>query len=70
MTKRKDIIKRIKTAAKQHGCTLEISEGGRHTKLTIDGMIVPVPRHNEIRENTTKAIYEECEPKFGKDWWK
>ncbi|KAA8825742.1 hypothetical protein EMO92_04570 [Bifidobacterium reuteri] len=70
MTKRKDIIKRIKAEAKKNGCRLEILEGGNHSKLVIDGMIVPLPRHNEIRENTTKAIYGECEPKFGKDWWK
>lgn len=33
-------------------------------------MMVPIPRHNEIPELTTRGIYRECEEKLGKDWWK
>lgn len=46
------------------------SEGGKHTKFYIDGKRVIVPRHNEINEMTAQAILKQCEPIFGKDWWR
>ncbi|QIX48956.1 MULTISPECIES: hypothetical protein [Rhodococcus] len=70
MTKRRDILKNLRNAAKAAGLTVEVTEGGRHTIVTIDGLMIPVPRHNEIKELTTTAIYKEAADKLGKDWWK
>jgi hypothetical protein len=45
-------------------------EGGRHTVYSLDGLMIPIPRHREIGEGLTEAIYKECEPKLGKGWWR
>lgn len=70
MTKRRDIIKTIRDAAKAQGVTFTLTEGGSHSLVILDGLKVPVPRHNEIRESTARAIYKQCAPKLGEDWWK
>jgi hypothetical protein len=45
-------------------------KGGNHDIWMLDGMMITIPRHNDIPERTTRDIYRECEPKLGKDWWK
>lgn len=70
MTKRRDILKQLKIGAKQAGVRVEIVEGGRHTLVILDGLRVPVGRHNEIDNSMATIIYKEAEPKLGKDWWK
>ena len=70
MTKRKDIIKTVKAEAKIRGMSFDYSQRGNHEILRVDGLVIPLPRHREIRENTTRRIYKELEAKFGKDWWR
>ncbi len=36
----------------------------------LDGLRIPIHRHNEVIERTATRIYKECEAKLGKDWWK
>ena len=45
-------------------------EGANHTVYSLDGLLIPIPRHNEIAKGTTEAIYRECTPKLGKGWWR
>ena len=59
MTKRKDILKRIASYAKSHGLELTVTEGGSHTKVQLGDRRTTIPRHNEINELTTKAIYKQ-----------
>lgn len=71
MTKRQQILRNIKRQAKKSGVSYHESEGGRHTIIRLDsGRPVPIPRHNEIPENTTTAIYKETEEYLGKNWWR
>ena len=70
MTKRRDIIKAIRDAANEQDLTIEVAEGGNHTLIVLDGMKIPVPRHNEVREQTTRSIYKQAAAKLGEDWWK
>ncbi|MGW5519243.1 hypothetical protein [Nocardia africana] len=70
MTKRRDIIKAIRDAANEQDLTIEVTEGGNHTLIVLDGMKIPVPRHNEVREQTTRSIYKQAAAKLGEDWWK
>lgn len=72
MTKRKDIIKRIKAEARKQGIDFVQAsrKGGNHDIYLLDGLMIPLPRHGEIPEPTTRGIYRECEDKLGKDWWK
>lgn len=69
MTRRRDVIKTLTAAAREAGLSFDIArEGGNHTIYTLDGLRIPIPRHNEIHIATD--IYKQCEPKLGKDWWK
>jgi hypothetical protein len=71
MTKRRDIIKIIATAAANQGLTFKITrEGSRHTVYDLDGMKIPIARHNEIGNQMAEVIYKEAAAKLGKDWWK
>lgn len=58
----------LRNAAQAAGLTVEVTEGGRHTIVSIDGLVIPVPRDNEVKELTTMAIYEEAAAKLGKYW--
>jgi hypothetical protein len=70
VTKRKDILKKLRKAAKDAGVDVTETEGGRHTVLIFDGLRVPIGRHTEIPDRDAQNIYKEAEPKLGKDWWK
>lgn len=69
--KRKDLIKKINEAAKD--ADLEwafLREGGKHTVYTLDGIRIPIPRHNEIVEGTAEGIMKDCQEKLGEGWWR
>ncbi|WP_227979958.1 hypothetical protein [Nocardia spumae] len=70
MTKRRDIIRAIRDAAREQDLDFEVTEGSRHSIVIIDGKKVPVPRHSDVPENTTREIYKEAAEALGKDWWK
>ena len=71
MTQRREIIKRISKAAKAKGMSFDMKrEGAKHTVFDLDGLMIPIARHNDIAEMTTQGIYKECEPKLGKGWWR
>lgn len=51
--------------------TFEIKrEGANHTIYSLDGLTIPLGRHNEFGERYAEMIYKQCEPKLGKGWWK
>ena len=71
MTKRRDIIKIIAAAAAAQAVTFTVTrEGSRHTVYDLDGIKIPIPRHNEIGNRMAEVIYKEVAAKLGKDWWK
>lgn len=71
MTQRREIIKRISKAAKAKGMSFDMKrEGGNHTVFDLDGLMIPIARHNDIDPLMAKKIYEECEPRLGKGWWR
>lgn len=70
MTKRRDILAKLKKAAKAAGLSYETIEGGNHTVVLLDGMRLPVARHNEIDNIMAEVIYKQAEAKLGKGWWK
>src|SRR5437660_620617 len=47
--KRGDVIKRITKAAKRASLSFEVSrEAANHTVYSLDGLMIPIPRHAEI----------------------
>lgn len=70
MAKRRNVIKRIGTAARRAGLSWESRQGGSHEVFYLDGLRIPIPRHNELGPRTTETIFKECAAKLGKDWWR
>lgn len=69
--KRRELVKRIRAEAKAQGVEWSFTrEGGRHEVYSLDGLVIPVPRHAEINEITAQGIMKECEAKLGKGWWR
>jgi mRNA interferase HicA len=59
--RRRDILKKLKAAAKERGEELVVIEGGNHTKVRIGNLSTIVPRHNEVNEFTARAILKDME---------
>ncbi len=69
--KRRDILKRISAAAKSRGLAWELSRhGANHDVYSLDGLIIPIPRHSEIGDRFAQELFTECEPKLGSRWWR
>lgn len=69
--KRRDLVRRIKNAAKDSDVEFGLDrEGANHSVYDVGGCMIPVPRHNEIGEGLAKDIFKQCEETLGKDWWK
>ena len=71
MTKPRDIVKRISREAVRQNVTFGLDrEGAKHTIYRLGATLVVIPRHREVREMTTEAIYKQCETELGKGWWR
>ncbi len=71
MPKRTEVLNKIKKRAKANGVTWGLlREGGNHTVYSLDGTMIPIPRHSEIDNQLAEAIYKQCADKLGKDWWR
>lgn len=44
-------------------------KGGNHEIWKLDGLTIPMPRHNEIGDLMAMGIYKEAAEKLGKEWW-
>ena len=65
------MLKKINKAAKARGVDWsEAREGANHTVFSLDGLMIPIARHNEIDYQMAEIIYKECADKLGKDWWR
>ena len=61
----------IGKAAKDKGLDWsEVRQGANHTVFNLDGVMIPIARHNEIDNRMAEIIFKECADKLGKDWWK
>jgi hypothetical protein len=68
VSKSRDVVRRIAKEAKRHGLEFAVvREGANHTVYILDGLMIPIPRHREIGDGLTEAIYKK---KLGKGWWK
>ena len=65
------MIKRIAKAAKAKGLTFSVvRNGANHDMYSLDGLMIPIPRHTEMGNVTAQMIWKECEPKLGEGWWR
>jgi hypothetical protein len=71
VTKRRDVVSTIAGEARTKGVSWELArEGANHTVYSLDGLLIPIARHNEIDNVMAQKIYKECEAKLGKGWWR
>ena len=70
MTSRRWLIKLMKQAAERKNVTFEsIRQGWSHEIFQLDGLMIPIPRYNEIDNNLADIICKEAEAKLGKGWY-
>jgi hypothetical protein len=71
MTRRREVLRKISKAAAARGLQWsQVREGANHTVFNLDGLMIPIARHNEIDNQLAEIIYKECAGKLGKNWWK
>jgi hypothetical protein len=58
--KRTALLKELRQIAKTAGVTIEEREGGRHTHIVINNVLIPVPRHREVAEGTARTIINQA----------
>lgn len=68
--KRTALLKKLRKAARVAGLAFQVTGGGEHDKVVVGTNRVPLPRHPEIAEGTTEAIFKRFEPELGEDWWR
>ena len=71
MTKRTDLLRRIRDTAESSKLTLEfVRHGSRHDIWRVGRTQFSVPRHREIGERLTLAVRQSLEAEFGEGWWR
>lgn len=69
--KRRDVVKKIAAEAKRQGVEWTVSrEGANHTVYSLDGSMIPIPRHTELGETFAVDIFKECQDVLGRGWWR
>ncbi len=68
--RRRDLLKRIRQAAKEANVAFRLEEGGNHTKLWLDNEWTTVPRHNQLDERLAAEIFKQVQGKLGEKWWR
>jgi predicted RNA binding protein YcfA (HicA-like mRNA interferase family) len=54
-----DLLRRLRRLATKRGWAFEVAEGGRHTKVRLNGRFAPVPRHaTDLPGGTLRSILE------------
>ena len=56
-----ELLKRIKKIARDAGMELEfVRHGANHDQYRINGQLIPIPRHREIKERTAQHIIDDA----------
>ena len=69
--KQRELINKIAKAAKRNGAEwVLIRNGANHDVYSLEGVMIPIPRHAEIGNRGAEMIWKECEEVLGKGWWR
>ena len=69
--KKREIIRKINEKAKEKGLPkVQIHGDGKHDKLILSNLRIPIPRKREISSGTYESIMKSFEQIFGEDWWR
>lgn len=71
MTKRRDLLKRIRAGARDRGIPFSLKKhGGCHDIWLIGNQPITIPRHKELDDDLAKEIYSQCQKTLGEGWWR
>ncbi|RSZ65521.1 toxin HicA [Corynebacterium hylobatis] len=56
MAKRRDVLKAIRTYAREQGLEMRIQEGANHTRVWVGDRYTTLPRHSEIPDRFATVI--------------
>lgn len=59
MVKRKELMKKLRNAAKARGVEFTETEGANHTRVWIGEAYTTIPRHSEIDDLLAKKIMKQ-----------
>lgn len=59
MTKRRDVLKAIKSHARDNGLDIRVEEGKNHTRVWVGDRYTTIPRHSEIPDRFARAILKQ-----------
>lgn len=68
--KRREVLKRIRKAAKEAGVEYSEQELTRHTGITCGSVSTTIGRHTEIADLMAETIFKQLEPALGQGWWR
>jgi mRNA interferase HicA len=60
--KRQALLDALKAIAKAEKAQMVVTEGKKHTKVTIGDRVEMVPRHSDVNEQLAKAIIKRMTP--------
>ena len=67
VSKPRDIVKRIAAEAKRQGLNFVLDrEGANHTIYSLDGIIIPIPRHRESTSAPPRGSTASARRSWGK----
>lgn len=65
------LLKKIAKAAKAADAAWVLDRNGaNHDVYTLNGVMIPIARHNEFGNLSAETIFKECEEVLGKGWWR
>ena len=67
--KRKEVLRRLRTAAKSQGLDYDEFELKKHTAVRIGTTTRAIGRHSEIPELTVIKFCQQFSDDLGKGWW-
>jgi hypothetical protein len=68
--KRRDVLKKLKTAAKRAGLDFEEYELTNHTGIRVGGTASTLARHSEVDDVTARRFFDQFADELGKGWWR
>jgi len=68
--KRRDVLKKLRAAAKDAGQTYDEYELANHTGIRIGGTASTLGRHREIDDLTARKFFDQFANELGKGWWR
>ena len=68
--KRRDVLKKLKIAAKRAGLEYAEYELTRHTGIRVGNTASTLARHNEVDEITAGKFFDQFQGELGKGWWR